>query len=55
MNCPECGHDLTGDDEAFTSGGGFAVEHTIVDGVFQTEYCCPNCRTTLDIDEGAIR
>jgi predicted RNA-binding Zn-ribbon protein involved in translation (DUF1610 family) len=51
VNCPDCGHDLTGDSSEFVSGGGFAVSHSVVDGVFQTEFSCPQCGAILDVDE----
>jgi endogenous inhibitor of DNA gyrase (YacG/DUF329 family) len=46
-NCPRCGHDPTGDDEEFTSGGGWVHDHD-VDGARWTErFRCPVCRKTV--------
>ena len=41
--CPECGHDATGDDEEFVSGGGWLFEHSLDDGIHSEEYSCPEC------------
>jgi hypothetical protein len=55
MNCPNCGWDLTGDDDEFVSGGGFAVDHSYDGSEFVTEYRCPQCGELLDSDIEDLR
>ena len=41
--CPNCGHDPTGDDDTFQSGGGWIFDHSLSDGSFREELYCPIC------------
>jgi len=41
--CPHCGHDPTGDDEQFVSGGGWEFDNEVADGVFSEMLRCPTC------------
>jgi predicted RNA-binding Zn-ribbon protein involved in translation (DUF1610 family) len=41
--CPKCGHDPTGDDYEFVSGGGWAHALYVDDGVQFEEFSCPHC------------
>jgi len=47
--CPSCGHDPTGDDEEFTSGGGWVHSTSIEDGIWIERMRCPrtSCRTVV--------
>lgn len=45
--CPNCGHDPTGDDDEFVSGGGWALDNSVVDGVFSQELRCPICNDVV--------
>ena len=49
--CPNCGHDPTGDDDDFTSGGGWVPSNSVSDGVFTSELYCPICDTLVWSDE----
>jgi hypothetical protein len=42
--CPECGHDPTGDDDEFNSGGGWIADNFVSDGVWTDQLRCPVCR-----------
>lgn len=45
--CPKCSFDPTGDDEEFTSGGGWAHDNWIVDDVWTDQLVCPVCGKTV--------
>ena len=49
--CPNCGHDVTGDDAEFVSGGGWLVDHSVADGIHTEEYACPVCGHVVHRDE----
>jgi len=51
QHCPDCGHDPTGDDEEFRSGGGWAHDHSVVGGVWTETFRCPRCRNVVAKDE----
>lgn len=55
-NCPNCGYDPTGDDDTFTSGGGWEFSNSISDGHWSDELYCPVCeelvwKSTEDMDQ----
>jgi len=41
--CPNCKHDPTGDDDTFTSGGGWEFSNSVSDGIWSDELYCPVC------------
>jgi predicted RNA-binding Zn-ribbon protein involved in translation (DUF1610 family) len=41
--CPNCGHNPTGDDEEFRSGGGWHHDTSVVGGNWIDEFSCPVC------------
>ena len=45
--CPDCAHDPMGDDETFTSGGGWVFDNSVADGVFTEELRCPVCEALV--------
>lgn len=55
--CPNCEHDVTGDDDEFVSGGGWLLDHSISDSLYIEEYACPRCEHVVHRDErrGLIR
>jgi hypothetical protein len=48
---PDCGHDGTGDDADFGSGGGWRLNHSISDGIYIEEYACPVCEHVVHREE----
>lgn len=46
--CPNCGHDPTGDDEEFHSGGGWILDTSVIGTArgpcYVQEMKCPTCR-----------
>ena len=55
--CPECGHDPTGDDASFQAGGGWIFDNEVSGGYFSDIFRCPVCneevhRDTHKLDEG---
>lgn len=54
LECPNCGHDPTGDDEKFISGGGWVFDHEVVDGVYVEIFRCPVCDTAVSRTEKSM-
>lgn len=51
QKCPECGHDPSGDDDEFVSGGGWIFDNSVSDGVFSEIFRCPVCRAVVSRNE----
>lgn len=49
--CPNCGHDPTGDDDSFTSGGGWVFSNHVDDGIWTDELYCPVCDELVWMDQ----
>lgn len=54
MECPNCGHDPTGDDEEFTSGGGWVADNSINGDTWTDMLRCPTCNEVVARDEREI-
>jgi len=52
--CPNCGHDPDGDDETFTSGGGWIFDNSIADGIWTEELHCPVCKDVVAREEKSM-
>ena len=49
--CPNCGHDPTGDSDEFVSGGGWTFDNSVADGVYAEIFRCPVCEVQVHRNE----